>query len=95
MTDFVVIDLFSQRHAVNRFLRDVSLDDRLAWLSRFGTLDVFKPTPESVTAYRFETPVGFSTTFFFVDRDFVFIGDHHTIPCDPFEDCPPFPPTWE
>jgi len=77
-SDFVLLDLVSQRHAVRKYLRDLDADAKVKWIASHGTIRTIDHPGFRLT-YVFESRLGFTAGFFFDDSgDFVFIGDHHT-----------------
>ncbi len=77
-SDFALIDLVSQRHAVRKLLRGVDPDAKVEWIASHGTIRTIDH-PGFRLAYVFESRLGFTAGFFFDDTgDFVFLGDHHT-----------------
>ncbi len=78
MDDFVLIDLFSQRHAVGQRLIGLDDDTKLAWLDQYGELVMVHPHP---LTYHFCSFVGLRAIFFVREGRFIFLGDHTTIGC--------------
>ncbi|MDA8745942.1 hypothetical protein N9N28_15045 [Rubripirellula amarantea] len=77
-SDFALIDLFSQRHAVRKYLRGLDSDAKVEWIALHGTIRTIDHVGFRL-AYVFESRLGFRAGFFFDDSgDFVFLGDHHT-----------------
>ena len=77
-SEFVLIDLVSQREAVRKLLGDRDADAKLNWIAAHGTIRKIEHSGKRPT-YVFKSPIGFKAGFFFDDAgDFVFIGDHHT-----------------
>ena len=77
-SNFALIDLVSQRHAVRKFLRDFDTDSKLEWIAAHGTIRTFDKSGIR-QVYVFESRLGFTAGFFFDDSgDFVFVGDHYT-----------------
>ncbi len=77
-SDFALIDLVSQRHAVRRHLHTIDCDAKLAWLASHGIIRTIDHAGFRRT-YVFESRLGLTAGFFFDDSgDFVFLGDHHT-----------------
>ena len=78
-SDFVLVDLVSQRDAVRVMLRGVDITNRLEWLKSQGTLQTIEHSPPFQRTYVFESRLGIIAQFFFNDSgDFVFLGDHST-----------------
>ena len=78
-SDFVLIDLVSQRDAVRDFLRDVDTDSKLEWIASWDSIRTIDHRPNFRLTFVFESRLGFHAGFFFDDSgDFVFLGDHHT-----------------
>ena len=78
-SDFVLIDLVSQRDAVREFLRDVDTAFKVEWIASWGTIRVIEHPSGLRRAYAFESRFGFRTGFYFDETgDFVFLGDHYT-----------------
>lgn len=78
-SDFVLIDLVSQREAVRQLLRDVEPAAKLDWIASWGTIRTIDHRPNFRLSYAFESRLGFRAGFFFDDDgDFVFLGDHYT-----------------
>tara|TARA_R110002167_G_scaffold68493_1_gene193272 strand:+ start:57 stop:305 length:249 start_codon:yes stop_codon:yes gene_type:complete len=78
-SDFILIDLVSQRDAVRDFLRDVDTASKLEWIANWGTIRTIEHPSGLRQIYAFESRLGLRAGFFFDDSDdFVFLGDHHT-----------------
>ena len=77
MDDFHLIDLISQRNAVRRHLRGWTATEILDWLSARGTLTQL-PISSERPCFHFQTPAGFTATFFFNNTEIVFVGDNTT-----------------
>ncbi len=76
-SDFVLVDLVSQRDAVLAVLRDLDIANRLKWLQSQGTVQTIEHSPGYPRTYVFESRLGIIAQFFFNDSgDFVFLGDH-------------------
>jgi len=76
-SNFALIDLVSQRHAVRKHLSDHDTDAKLEWIAFHGTVRTVNSGFRDV--YAFESRLGFTAGFFFDDSgDFVFLGDHYT-----------------
>ena len=74
---FAVIDLVSQAGAVQRHLRGVSPDEKLAWLAARGRL-FLGATGFPQQTYWFQSIVGLYCCFWIEGDQFVFIGDNTT-----------------
>jgi hypothetical protein len=78
---FALLDLISQGVAVQRFLKGVPAEQKLAWIGSHGRLHeiVFSThVPERRPVYCFESRVGLEAKFFIDGDELVFIGDHTT-----------------
>jgi hypothetical protein len=75
---FCLIDLVSQGAAVQRHLKGLSLDEKLAWLAARGKLVALRRFKDFPQTYAFESDVGFDCSFFIRGDMIVFIGDNTT-----------------
>jgi len=75
---FPIIDLVSQGAAVQRHLKRVSNEEKLAWLAARGKLTVTPKLFRFPQTYYFESVVGLYCSFFFQGDIIVFIGDNTT-----------------
>lgn len=77
-SNFTLIDLVSQRHAVREFLCGLEIDAKVEWIASQGTIRIVDHAGSRLV-YVFESRFGFRAGFFFDESgDFVFLGDHHT-----------------
>ncbi len=76
MSDFVLIDLASQREAVRALLHGRAEPEILAWLRARGRLTLIETSGR--VSYEFESVTGRRCQFCFLSGDFVFVGDHTT-----------------
>jgi hypothetical protein len=60
LTNFVLIDLLSQRDAVLEFLRGVDIQTRIEWLKVWCRIETISHCPGFRTTYVFESRFGFS-----------------------------------
>ena len=78
--DFQVIDLISQRYALNKVFQGMSKAKIVDWLSQKGKVTLIsKMHPESPDIYFFESIVGVSAGFIAYDNEIVLLGDHTVI----------------
>ena len=76
---FVLIDLYSQRKAVNRYVRGWSRDEILAWLNQHGTVTERSSHPAiPYKQYVFES-FGFGLAFVFNFDGDPAVSDKHPI----------------
>ena len=61
-SEFVVVDLYSQRHEVENHVRGCTEEQVLSWLSCFGDVHELKPMGIS-GLYSFRSVVGLVTVF--------------------------------
>jgi hypothetical protein len=78
--DFHLVDLTSQASAVQRRLRGLSPEEKLAWLAESGRVSQVPKIPEFADTFWFESSIGLKCAFFFWDDRLVLLGDHTTIP---------------
>ena len=76
--DFVLIDLFSQGRAVQRYVRAWSKVEVLVWLQHWGRLDRWQH-PGFPETYVFHSWCGQVTAFILEDETFTFLGDHTVV----------------
>lgn len=65
VSDFVLVDLESQAHAVARYVKGWTRAEFLAWLSRFGELRTSAYLPD---AYFFHSHFGLRASFLLPER---------------------------
>jgi len=75
---FHLIDLVTQRAAVERLLAGLSDDDKVSWLSKRGRIIPIEMTDTQVRFFHFISLQGPEAFFFLRDGQFVFVGDHTT-----------------
>lgn len=75
---FHLLDLPSQALALQRFLKGLTDEERLAWISARGKLSLASNMAGFPTTYRFVSCIGMECVFFISDDEFVFLGDHTT-----------------
>ena len=61
---FTLIDLYSQRSAVARYISGWSVEQTLSWLQLFGAVKVYQPTEADHPLFHFRSFVGLSCPFF-------------------------------
>lgn len=67
MTDFPIIDLYSQRDAIAAIAKQLNRSDILIWMRQYGT--VIEPqTDRSEGIHLFESRSGLQTAFCFTDQ---------------------------
>ena len=64
-SDFVLIDLISQRNVVRTFLDGVDIPAHLEWIRRWGTLETIEQRPPFPTTFVFESRMGLRAGFYF------------------------------
>ena len=75
--DFHLLDLPSQVSAVQQILNNCTIEDKLEWLAGHGQLSQFPiADPNFQIHYRFVSFIGRESFFFFLNDEFVFIGNH-------------------
>ena len=75
---FDLIDLVSQRAAVERLLPGLRDDEKIAWFSVRGRITTVPKTKAlAITVYHFSSPAGREATFFLQD------GRFSMPPCSP------------
>ena len=78
-SDFHLLDLPSQGFAVQRLLKGLSSEEKLAWLAARGELsEVPISLPNVPPTYRFVSTIGMECLFFIVGDNLAFIGDNTT-----------------
>jgi len=75
---FHLIDLVTQRAAVERLLAGLSDDDKMSWLSKRGRIIPIEMTDTQEKVFHFISPTGREAIFFLRDGQFVFVADHTT-----------------
>jgi hypothetical protein len=75
ISSFILIDLISQAAALQQYIRDWSKEELIAWMKEQGTLKPFNDIFGN-EIFSFESPVGFSATFYIQEKRFIFLGDH-------------------
>jgi hypothetical protein len=68
IADFVLIDLYSQRHSVQKFVLGWSIEEIIDWLTCFGEVYVFDDQPYG-KRYSFRSTCGRLAGFWFNDSD--------------------------
>ncbi len=76
MSDFVLVDLLSQRTQVRQHLAGKSQAEVLAWLRSRGHLYAFEVSGR--TMYELVSPTNRRAQFFFEGSELVSVGDHAT-----------------
>jgi hypothetical protein len=76
-----LVDLASQAFYVEQHLAGLTIDEKVAWLSARGVLDMVvlqdrRDGPTNV--YYFQSHAGLRCAFVFRDGRFLFYGDHST-----------------
>jgi hypothetical protein len=64
MSDFVLIDLYSQRDQVKAYLEGVSIQESLNWMNKYGTVKKIT-SPHDENLYSFQSSQGTQTAFRF------------------------------
>ncbi|MEP7284700.1 MAG: hypothetical protein ABI947_02895 [Chloroflexota bacterium] len=64
MSEFMLIDLWSQRHAVEHHVLDWSVEEVLRWIGYYGSIDV----SDDHLFYFFRSFVGLYCPFYFDDH---------------------------
>ena len=76
---FVLIDLISQREAVRKVIQNLSVEEKITWLSKHGMVSKLEMPKNYKQVYCFESTLNLEACFFFDDNNkLVFIGDHTT-----------------
>jgi hypothetical protein len=75
---FHLLDLPSQAIAVQRLLKGLTAEEKLAWLEAHAALSRVPIPPNFNPTYRFVSFIGMECLFFIDGDEFVFIGDHTT-----------------
>ena len=65
MRDLTLIDLYSQREAVNDYVRGWPVAEVLEWMRRFGTIISFEIPVSSERISYFRSPTGLACPFRF------------------------------
>jgi hypothetical protein len=65
MPDLTLIDLYSQREAVEDYVRGWPVAEVLEWMRRFGTVTSFEIPRFSARIYYFRSPAGLPCPFYF------------------------------
>lgn len=79
MKCFQVIDLVSQRDAINEHLNQKTAKEKLAWLGTKGeVIQLPRKDDNSKQVYQFTSCLGKVAFFFFNENEIIFVGNHHT-----------------
>jgi hypothetical protein len=69
MSDFVLVDLYSQRTAVKDHVKGWRVEDVIDWMKRFGTVTEHSIPVSETQIYIFRSEIGLVTAFCFGEND--------------------------